>query len=130
VTRRFHLTDGQWAVLEPLLSERKKLGGTTEVEQAATRRRDQVAVTHRGAMAGRAGLLGTLAFGVWGLCRRWQRDGTWARVLAALQDQAARAGLISRDVSVDSAFARAYSVRLRRPQASESAGRTAERTGW
>jgi transposase len=40
--------------------------------------------------------------------RRWQRDGTWARVLAALQARADAAGLIGWTVSVDSTIARAH----------------------
>jgi transposase len=45
---------------------------------------------------------------VYGLFRRWQRDGTWARILAGLQAQADAAGLITWDVSVDSTVARAH----------------------
>ena len=36
---------------------------------------------------------------VYGLFRRWQRDGTWARILTALQARADAAGLITWDVS-------------------------------
>jgi transposase len=45
---------------------------------------------------------------VYGLFRRWQREGVWARVWAALQQIADAAGLISWDVSVDSTIARAH----------------------
>jgi transposase len=45
---------------------------------------------------------------VYGLFRRWQRDGTWAQVLAGLQARADTAGLITWDVSVDSTVARAH----------------------
>jgi transposase len=45
---------------------------------------------------------------VYGLFRRWQRDGTWKRILTALQAQADAAGLITWDVSVDSTVARAH----------------------
>ena len=45
---------------------------------------------------------------VYGLFRRWQRDGTWARILTALQARADAAGLITWDVSVDSTVARAH----------------------
>jgi transposase len=52
------------------------------------------------------------AYGPWqtvyGLFRRWQRDGTWAGVLAGLQARADAAGLITWDVSVDSTVARAH----------------------
>ncbi|NYD51673.1 transposase [Actinomadura luteofluorescens] len=40
--------------------------------------------------------------------RRWQRDGTWARVLAALQTRADSAGLITWEVNVDSTVMRAH----------------------
>jgi transposase len=45
---------------------------------------------------------------VYGLFRRWQRDGTWAAILSALQARADAAGLITWDVSVDSTVARAH----------------------
>jgi transposase len=64
-----------------------------------------VADAHRDAVAGRAGTV--RAVGV-GLFRRWQRDGTWARILAALQARADAAGLITWDVPVDSTIARAH----------------------
>jgi transposase len=40
--------------------------------------------------------------------RRWQRDGVWARILAALQARADTAGLIGWTVSVDSTISRAH----------------------
>jgi transposase len=45
---------------------------------------------------------------VYGLFRRWQRDGTWQRILTALQAQADAEGLITWEVSVDSTVARAH----------------------
>ena len=45
---------------------------------------------------------------VYGLLRRWQRDGTWKRILAQLQARADGQGLITWDVSVDSTVARAH----------------------
>ncbi|MEU8137786.1 IS5 family transposase [Streptodolium elevatio] len=42
------------------------------------------------------------------LFRRWQRDGTWARVLEQLQARADAGGLITWDVSVDSTVCRAH----------------------
>jgi transposase len=45
---------------------------------------------------------------VYGLFRRWQRDGTWHQLLTALQAQADAKGLITWDVSVDSTVARAH----------------------
>jgi transposase len=45
---------------------------------------------------------------VYGLFRRWQRDGTWARILTGLQADADARGLITWDVSVDSTITRAH----------------------
>jgi transposase len=45
---------------------------------------------------------------VYALFRRWQQDGTWTRLLTALQAIADAAGRIVWDVSVDSTTARAH----------------------
>ena len=45
---------------------------------------------------------------VYGLFRRWQRDGTWHRIFEQLQARADEKGLITWDVSVDSTIARAH----------------------
>jgi transposase len=45
---------------------------------------------------------------VYGLFRRWQRDGTWRRILTQLQAQADASGLISWDVSIDTTITRAH----------------------
>ena len=45
---------------------------------------------------------------VYGLFRRWQRDGTWQRVLTGLQAQADARGLITWEVSVDTTVLRAH----------------------
>jgi len=45
---------------------------------------------------------------VYGLFRRWQRDGTWAHVLTRLQTIADAADQIAWDVSVDSTIMRAH----------------------
>jgi transposase len=45
---------------------------------------------------------------VYGLFRRWQRDGTWKQILSQLQAQADANGLITWQVSVDSTIARAH----------------------
>jgi len=66
-----------------------------------------VADPDRGALAGRAGVVGPWG-SVYGLFRRWQRDGAWARILTALQARADAAGLIPWDVAVDSTIARAH----------------------
>lgn len=45
---------------------------------------------------------------VYGLFRRWQRDGVWAGILTALQARADAAGLIVWEVNVDSTVCRAH----------------------
>lgn len=45
---------------------------------------------------------------MYGLFRRWQRDGTWHRILEQLQARADAKGLITWDISVDSTVARAH----------------------
>ncbi|MEU1259304.1 IS5 family transposase [Streptomyces chartreusis] len=45
---------------------------------------------------------------VYDLFRRWQRDGTWARILMQLQAEADAKGLITWDVNVDSTVCRAH----------------------
>jgi transposase len=47
---------------------------------------------------------------VYGLFRRWQRDGTWTRILSQLQAQADARGLITWEVNVDTTIARATST--------------------
>ena len=55
-----------------------------------------------------AGSAGGVRQTVYGLFRRWQRNGTWRTILTALQGRADAAGLITWDVSVDSTVARAH----------------------
>ncbi|MFI6764599.1 IS5 family transposase [Streptomyces sp. NPDC050355] len=45
---------------------------------------------------------------VYGLFRRWQRQGVWARLLTLLQARADAAGLITWEVNVDSTVCRAH----------------------
>ncbi|WP_137990809.1 IS5 family transposase [Streptomyces vilmorinianum] len=45
---------------------------------------------------------------VYGLFRRWQREGVWARILTFLQARADAAGLITWEVNVDSTVCRAH----------------------
>ncbi|MEU9298603.1 IS5 family transposase [Streptomyces sp. NPDC048266] len=45
---------------------------------------------------------------VYDLFRRWQRDGTWTRILAQLQAEADAKGLITWEVNVDSTVCRAH----------------------
>jgi len=107
VTRRFDLTDGQWAVLEPLLPKGRKPGRPPKWSKRqlidGIRWRVRTGTPWRDVPD---------CYGHWrtvyGLYRRWQRDGTWARILSALQGQADAVDLITWDVSVDSTIARAH----------------------
>lgn len=45
---------------------------------------------------------------VYGLFRRWQRQGVWARLLTLLQARADVAGLITWEINVDSTVCRAH----------------------
>ena len=110
---RGDLTNEQWTRLEPLLPKGKKSG------RPPTWSKRQLINgicwrTRTGApwrdMPARYGPWPT----VYGLFRRWQRDGIWSRILTALQAQADAKGLITWQVmitwqvSVDSTVARAH----------------------
>ena len=107
VAARADLTDAQWAVLEPLLPKGKKPGRPPKWTKRqlidGIRWRTRVGSPWRD-VPSRYGPWPT----VYGLFRRWQRDGTWARVLTGLQALADAAGLITWDVSVDSTITRAH----------------------
>ena len=104
---RADLSDAQWAVLEPLLPRGRKPGRPPEW----TKRQLINGIRWR-VRAGAPWRDVPPAYGPWqtvyGLFRRWQRDGTWAQVLAGLRARADAAGLITWDVSVDSTVARAH----------------------
>ena len=107
VSGRADLSGAQWAVLEPLMPRGKKLGRPRKWELRrlvdGIRWRTRTGAPWRDVPP---------EYGPWqsvyGLFRRWQRDGTWARILAGLQARADVAGLITWDVSVDSTVARAH----------------------
>ncbi|MGW5851247.1 IS5 family transposase [Streptomyces sp. NPDC055254] len=104
---RGNLTSEQWARLEPLLpvgkkperplvwSKRQLIDGIRWRTRSGAPWRD---------VPTRYGEWET----VYGLFRRWQRDGTWSRILTHLQVEADAKGLITWDVSVDSTVARAH----------------------
>lgn len=104
---RADLTDAQWAVLSPLLPRPSRVGRPPKRD----RRRLIDGIRWR-VRAGTPWRDVPTCYGPWqtvyGLFRRWQRDGTWARVLTGLQARADAAGLITWDVSVDSTVARAH----------------------
>ena len=107
VAGRADLSDAQWAVLELLLPVGKKPGRPPKWSKRqlidGIRWRVRVGAPWRDLPSG---------YGPWqtvyGLFRRWQRDGTWKRVLTGLRVRADAAGLISWDVSVDSTISRAH----------------------
>jgi len=118
VTRRFDLTDAQWARLEPLLPEPKKSGRPSRWSRRqlidGIRWRVRVGAPWRDVPD---------CYGSWqavyGLFRRWQRSGAWQRIVTGLQARADEVGLITWDVSVDSTIARAHQHAAgarRRPQ--------------
>jgi transposase len=107
VTRRHDLTDAQWAALEPLLPVGRRPGRpptwTKRQLIDAIRWRIRVGAPWRDV----PGCYGSWA-AAYAVFRRWQRDGTWARILTVLQSVADTAGRIVWDVSVDSTIARAH----------------------
>jgi transposase len=104
---RGDVTNEQWAKLEPLLPKGKKPGRPPKHAKRklidGIRFRVRTGVPWRD-LPERYGPWET----VYGLFRRWQRDGTWKRILTALQADADAADLITWDVSVDSTVARAH----------------------
>lgn len=107
VTGRADLTDGQWLALEPLLPRGKKPG-----RPPAHSKRQLIDGIRWRVRSGAPWRDVPPAYGprqtVYGLFRRWQRDGTRAAVLGQLQARADAEGLITWDVSVDSTVARAH----------------------
>jgi transposase len=107
VTRRFDLTDAQWAVLEPLLPAPPRSGRPSQWSKRqlidGIRWRVRVGAPWRDVPH---------CYGSWqavyGLFRRWQRAGVWQQIVTALQARADAAGVICWDVSVDSTIARAH----------------------
>ena len=107
VTRRHDLSDVQWAALEPLLPAPRRPG-----RPPTWTKRQLIDGIRWRIRAGTPWRDIPDCYGSWaaayGLFRRWQRDGTWARILTALQAVADAAGRIVWDVSVDSTVARAH----------------------
>ncbi len=125
VTRRFDLTDAQWAVLEPLLPGGKRPGRPSQWSRRqlidGIRWRVRVGAPWRDVPA---------CYGSWqavyAVFRRWQRAGVWRQIVTALQTRADAAGLITWEVSVDSTITRAHQhaagARTRADLQRESAG--------
>ncbi|MFE6554154.1 transposase [Streptomyces sp. NPDC057746] len=89
------LTDRQWAQLEPLLPVGKKAG-----RPRTWRRRQLIDGIRWRTRAGTPWRDVPERYGLWDriydLFRRWQRDGTWKRILEQLQVQPDAQGLTSR----------------------------------
>jgi len=104
---RKDLTDAQWRLLEPLLPAMSVLG-----RPPTWSRRQLINGIRWRIRTGAPWRDVPERYGSWqsvyGLFRRWQRDGTWAAIWAGLQQIADVAGLITWDVSVDSTIARAH----------------------
>jgi transposase len=102
---RGDLSDGQWAVLQPLLpvSATGRPAAAQRQLIDGIRFRVRTGVPWRD-LPERYGPWQT----VYGLFRRWQRDGTWARIITGLQARADALGLITWEVSVDSTVCRAH----------------------
>ncbi|MFE3323689.1 IS5 family transposase [Streptomyces sp. NPDC059176] len=104
---RGDLTDEQWAVLEPLLPK----GARSGRPPVWPRRRliDGIRFRVRTGVPWRDV---PVEQGPWGrvcdLFRRWQRNGTWQRILTRLQSLADSKGAIVWDLSVDSTVCRAH----------------------
>lgn len=101
------LTDGQWALIEPLLPDRapRRGGQWTDHRRVI----DAVALKYRSNLAWRD-LPGECPpwQTVFHRFTRWARDGTWHRILVALQARADADGDLDWLVGVDSTVVRAH----------------------
>ena len=104
---RGDLTDEQWERLEPLLPVGKKPGRPPKWS-----RRQLINGIRWRTRAGTPWRDVPERYGPWDrvydLFRRWQRHGTWKRILSQVQAQADAENLITWDVSVDSTVCRAH----------------------
>jgi transposase len=108
---RGDLSDEQWARLAPLLPKGKKPGRPPKWSK-----RQLIDGIRWPTRAGAPWRDTPARYGPWqtvyGLFRRWPRDGTWQCILTALQAEADAQGLITWEGSVDSTIARAISTPL------------------
>ncbi|MFF8659695.1 IS5 family transposase [Streptomyces huasconensis] len=105
---RGDLTDEQWAVLEPLLPKGTKAG-----RPPVWSRRQLINCIRFWVRTGVPGRDVPVEYGPWGriydLFRRWQRDGTWHRIiLSHLQCLADAEAAIVWGLSIDSTVCRAH----------------------
>ncbi|GAA3017568.1 IS5 family transposase [Streptosporangium longisporum] len=107
VTRRFDLTDEQWAALQPLLPVAKKPGRPSQWTKRqlidGIRWRVRVGAPWRDVPE---------CYGSWqavySLFRRWRRSGIWRQIVYGLQITGDAQGLIGWEVGVDSTSCRAH----------------------
>ncbi|WP_244942949.1 IS5 family transposase [Streptomyces inhibens] len=101
------LTNGQWARLEPLLPQGIKPG-----RPPVWTRRQLIDGIRWRTRTGAPWREVPERYGPWDRAhdrfRRWQRDGTWVRIVTQLQSEADEKGLITWDVNVDSTVCRAH----------------------
>ena len=106
-TRRHDLTDAQWAALAPALP-----AGSGKGRPPKWTKRQIIDGIRWRVRTGTPWRDVPEAYPPWQTLydwfRRWQRDGTWATILAALQADADAAGRIDWTVSVDSTVSRAH----------------------
>ncbi|MGW8881877.1 IS5 family transposase, partial [Streptomyces mirabilis] len=104
---RGDLTNSQWARLEPLLPHSIKPG-----RPPVWTRRQLIDGIRWRTRTGAPWRDVPERYGPWDrgydLFRRWQRAGTWARIVTQLQAQADVKGLITWEVNVDSTVCRAH----------------------
>jgi transposase len=107
VNRRFELTDDEWERLAPLLP--------AMTPQRGGRWRDHRQVLNGILFRVRSGVPWRdlpERYGPWETVykrfARWQTDGTWARIEAALRTQADAAGALDWDAQIDSSVVRAH----------------------
>ena len=129
MVRRHELTDEAWAQMAPLLPPNP--------------RRGQAWRDHRTVLNGILWKLSTGVpwrdlperYGPWQTCHyrllRWQRDGTWARLLSHVQQHADAVGAVDWEVSVDSTIVRAHQHAAGAPKrgASRTSSRRPTRSG-
>jgi transposase len=107
VDSRRVLTDEMWAALEPLLPSREPRRGGRWIDHREVV--EGIIWRFRTGSPWRDLPAGFPAWQtVWWRFDRWSKDGTWDRVLVALQGQAHAAGEVEWVVSVDSTIARAH----------------------
>ncbi|WP_407654770.1 IS5 family transposase [Actinomadura luzonensis] len=107
MTRRFDLTDAQWARLEPLLPAPKRPGRPSQWSKRqlidGIRRRVRVSAPWRDVPE---------CYGSWqavySLFRRWQRAGIWQQILTRLQAMADARACSASKVGADSTICRAH----------------------